>query len=421
MVLDIITYALCRKNGGGGGGGDNTHFIGTTTTAITDGATTNPITVDGESYTAVKGDIVIYNSTEFIFDGSAWQSFGGTMDTQPTKNSAKAVTSDGVYRYTAGQKEYTNNILRGEIFNTYSGNDKNIASGDNSHAEGQKTYASGVCAHTEGYNTSANGNWSHAQGVSTSASGHYSHAGGIGTQATEDGMTVIGKFNNPKTNSLFEIGNGSQQGSTTQRSNILEVSDTYLNLNGIFKQNGQVIDFSTLGDEIVEMSDIEYDALVTKDPDKVYFVYEAEENSGTITPKPNGFKRIYKGNELYATNELPDITPHVELTQSQYDALVNPDEDTEYFITDSEAEGDFSDFETRMSRIEQEFIVYYQNGNQRIPLYTENIKKVIKIDNNTVEWYIDDPDTGKHYKAIVTAEGQGNVRTNPQISVVEVV
>jgi hypothetical protein len=297
MVLDIITYALCRKNGGGGGGGDNTHFIGTTTTAITDGATTNPITVDGESYTAVKGDIVIYNSTEFIFDGSAWQSFGGTMDTQPTKNSAKAVTSDGVYRYTAGQKEYTNNILRGEIFNTYSGNDKNIASGDNSHAEGQKTYASGVCAHAEGYNTSANGNWSHAEGVSTSASGHYSHVGGIGTQATEDGMTVIGKFNNPKTNSLFEIGNGSQQGSTTQRSNILEVSDTYLNLNGIFKQNGQVIDFSTLGDEIVEMSDIEYEALVTKDPDKVYFVYEAEENSGTITPKPNGFKRIYKGNE----------------------------------------------------------------------------------------------------------------------------
>ena len=125
--------------------------------------------------------------------------------------------------------------------------------------------------------------------------------------------------------------------------------------------------------------------------------------------------------DIHISTVESEIVPHEELTQDEYDALVNPDEDTVYFITDSEAEGDFSDFETRMSRIEQEFIVYYQNGNQRIPLYTENVKKVIKIDNNTVEWYIDDPDTGKHYKATVTAEGQGNVRTNPQINVVEVV
>lgn len=134
----------------------------------------------------------------------------------------------------------------------------------------------------------------------------------------------------------------------------------------------------------------------------------------------------YNVKDAQARSSIADLTQlvageHEELTQDEYDALVNPDEDTVYFITDSEAEGDFSDFETRMSRIEQEFIVYYQNGNQRIPLYTENIKKVIKVDNNTVEWYIDDPDTNKHYKATVTATGQGNVRTNPQMTVVEVI
>lgn len=297
--MDIITYALCRKNGGGGGG-DNTHFIGTTTTVITDGATTNPITVDGESYTAVKGDIVIYDGTEFIFDGSAWQSFGGTMDTQPTKDSAKAVTSDGVYRYTAGQKEYSNNTLKGEIFNSYSGNAKNIASGICSHAEGFKTKASDNYSHAEGFSTTASGESSHAEGFDTEAWGAYSHAegratdahaayshvSGWGTRANTAASTVIGTYNvidgtrsvDPK--HLFIVGNGLDD---NNRSNILEVSDTYLNLNGVFKQNGQVIDFSTLGDEIVEMSDIEYNALTTKDPDKVYFVYEAVEDNRTIT------------------------------------------------------------------------------------------------------------------------------------------
>ena len=566
MVLDIITYALCRKNGGGGGG-DNTHFIGTTTTAITDGATTNPIIVDGESYTAVKGDIIIYDGTEFIFDGSAWQSFGGTMDAQPTQDSAKAVTSDGVYRYTAGQREYVNNTLKGEIFNTYSGNGKNIASGTCSHAEGFKTKASdnyshaegfyttasGESSHAEGYETEAWGAYSHAEGRATDAHAAYSHVSGWGTRANTAASTVIGTYNvidgtrsiDPK--HLFIVGNGTADNA---RSNILEVSDTYLNLNGVFKQNGQVIDFSTLGDEIVEMSDIEYDALVTKDPTKVYFVYEVEEDnrsivckdsngnwkytttiigttasgitgnvtaeestvttpptpgfdywygnvvfrtetpektvyhsvfyfsndgkSGTkdtasgdgapdayfelgangsivyhptptaeprsglyvfssshrvsgdtiefnVNAKPNGFKRIYMGDELYATNELPDITPHVELTQSQYDALQNPDPNTEYFITNADASGDFSSIEDRMTAIEDEYTIVYMDGNVRIPLYTRNVYKVVRVDGNTVEWYIAEPTSQRNFKATVTATGSAGTRTNPTVTVTEVV
>lgn len=602
--MDIITYALCRKNGGGGGG-DNTHFIGTTTTAITDGATTNPITVDGESYTAVKGDIVIYDSAEFIFDGSAWQSFGGTMDTQPTKDSAKAVTSDGVYRYTAGQREYVSDELKGEIFNSYSGLSKNIASGLLSHAEGYGTTASGHMSHAEGRsntasgysshaegeentvngrashaegvtntasgygshaegigNTASNdfshvegedntasGRASHAEGAKNTASGNYSHAGGLYTIANTKASTVIGKYNVADGTNvsdlkhLFIVGNGT---GVDDRSNILEVSDTYMNLNGVFKQNGQVIDFSSL-DEIVEMSDIEYDALATKDPDKVYFVYETEVDNRTITaydsngdfiykltmygcasiggisldskvttpptitepnvfgsgsfifkgtfadgntyyfsslftdgrsgysisndsskvsdaygtnmffvvngnrftlmtapnaawrslihisgydessfelavtPKPNGFKRIYKGDELYATNELPDITPHVELTQSQYDALQNPDPNTEYFITNADASGDFSSIEDRMTAIEDEYTIVYMDGNVRIPLYTRNVYKVVRVDGNTVEWYITEPTSQRNFKATVTATGSAGTRTNPTVTVTEVV
>ena len=42
-------------------------FLGITTTALTDGATTNPITIGGQSVSAINGAIVIYGTKEFIW------------------------------------------------------------------------------------------------------------------------------------------------------------------------------------------------------------------------------------------------------------------------------------------------------------------------------------------------------------------
>lgn len=51
-------------------------FIGETTTQLTDGATTNPITINGSSVTAHSGDIVVYGEKEFLFDGTKWIEMG---------------------------------------------------------------------------------------------------------------------------------------------------------------------------------------------------------------------------------------------------------------------------------------------------------------------------------------------------------
>ena len=53
-------------------------FIGTTTTTLTDGETTNPITINNQSITAVSGNVVILSGTdqEFLWTGSAWEEFG---------------------------------------------------------------------------------------------------------------------------------------------------------------------------------------------------------------------------------------------------------------------------------------------------------------------------------------------------------
>ena len=50
-------------------------FIGSTTTAISEGSTTNPITINGASVTAINGDVVLYNHIEFIWVGS-WEQLG---------------------------------------------------------------------------------------------------------------------------------------------------------------------------------------------------------------------------------------------------------------------------------------------------------------------------------------------------------
>ena len=52
------------------------HFLGTTTTVLTDGSKTNPITISSASVTAVSGDVVLYGSQEYVFNGSAWELFG---------------------------------------------------------------------------------------------------------------------------------------------------------------------------------------------------------------------------------------------------------------------------------------------------------------------------------------------------------
>ena len=54
----------------------DTGWLGVTTTPLTDGASTNPILINGESVTAETGNITSYENAEFIFNGTVWQEFG---------------------------------------------------------------------------------------------------------------------------------------------------------------------------------------------------------------------------------------------------------------------------------------------------------------------------------------------------------
>jgi hypothetical protein len=53
-----------------------TRPIGETTTPLIDGATTNPILIDGDEYTVQINDLVFYGNKEFLFTANGWREVG---------------------------------------------------------------------------------------------------------------------------------------------------------------------------------------------------------------------------------------------------------------------------------------------------------------------------------------------------------
>lgn len=89
------------------------------------------------------------------------------------------------------------------------------ATAQGAHAEGNNTQATSYDAHAEGNGTKATGEHSHAEGYNTEASGWASHAAGHGTKATINSQTVVGRWNEEESDSLFVVGNGSSEKRST--------------------------------------------------------------------------------------------------------------------------------------------------------------------------------------------------------------
>lgn len=51
-------------------------FMGETSTALTDGSTASSIVINSNTITAVKGYLVVYQTKEFVYDGSKWIEMG---------------------------------------------------------------------------------------------------------------------------------------------------------------------------------------------------------------------------------------------------------------------------------------------------------------------------------------------------------
>ena len=76
------------------------HFRGTTITAIADGSTTNPITINGNDYTAAAGDVVLREVTagdvfEYVWTGTAWEMLGRDTSFKVTQQAVNTPNASG--------------------------------------------------------------------------------------------------------------------------------------------------------------------------------------------------------------------------------------------------------------------------------------------------------------------------------------
>ena len=276
------------------------HYKGTTTTPISNGSTTNPITIDGESYTAIFGDIVVYGYTEFVFDGSAWSEFGRPFDTTPTSGSANAVTSDGIYKATP--------MARGGTGTSAVGSSASVGNSGYSFAFGS--------------NASATANFSTAIGNGANSSQAYCIAIGRGVVASKSSQSAFGKFNSPKSNTIFEVGCGSDN---NHRANILEATATSVNVNGDIQKNGVSLPtpYTTMPTITAKMLGQIAQYVGTTDANyKKGWFYEAVsdgEETPTYSWEAISFNSGGGGDET-ETNIIPLATPNVVIVDSDYNS-----------------------------------------------------------------------------------------------------
>lgn len=112
-------------------------YLGVTTTPLTDGSSTNPITVGEEKVIATTGNIAIYGDKEFIYNGSTWQEFGDLSALKDelgnmayVDSASTSYTPEGTVSGTFTGNEATISLsgaVTGSMTATFTGNEGNIS------------------------------------------------------------------------------------------------------------------------------------------------------------------------------------------------------------------------------------------------------------------------------------------------------
>jgi hypothetical protein len=142
----------------------------------------------------------------------------------------------GSYATTGSNQFNGNQTITGSLVHGLEGN---IATGEQSHAEGSITKAIGNYSHAEGDFTEAKGDYSHAEGQETIASGSYSHAEGYQTIALANHQHVQGQYNiTSSAPAAFIVGNGTDP---ETRSNLIHAAGNEVQITGSLNVSGSLM------------------------------------------------------------------------------------------------------------------------------------------------------------------------------------
>ena len=165
----------------------------------------------------------LYTATASLYAASASiNSFSASI----LNFTSSQLVLNGKYATTGSNQFNGNQTITGSLIQGVG----NIATGENSHAEGDSTQAIGLFSHAEGLGTIAYGGRSHAEGQDTIASGSYSHAEGNQTIALGNHQHVQGQYNAVSSvPSAFIVGNGTDD---SNRSNLIHAAGNVVEITG---------------------------------------------------------------------------------------------------------------------------------------------------------------------------------------------
>lgn len=210
-----------------------------------------------------------------------------------------------------------------------------FAEANSSHAEGFETQALGFASHAEGHGTTALNVCSHAQGLNCAANGQRSFAGGDSsvargyndfvfgeclysrTQASADagGNTnfVVGKYNSEVDNTLFTVGNGTNENS---RSNAFEV---YLDGSAkVGKANGSETDLTVATKGYVDAQDANLQDQVNNLKARGRYLSLWNSTTGLPADDPTQLPYTYKAGDYYIIGTVGDGQTLYKPEGSQY-------------------------------------------------------------------------------------------------------
>ena len=212
LVRIMVGRRACIKEGlGSTASGDFSHAEGLQTEA-------------SGSISHVEGECSIASGVASHAEGYSTEASGEKSHAEGNSTTASKVSShaEGDSTTASGECSHAEGVSttaegmcsHAEGFSTTAGEcshaegSMTYAEGGCSHAEGTNSHAVGEVSHAEGMNTLSEGKCSHAEGSNTEAKGNYSHASGFLTQTTHSCQYAVGCGNDPKADSLFEVGNG---------------------------------------------------------------------------------------------------------------------------------------------------------------------------------------------------------------------
>ena len=189
------------------------HTVGETTTPLTDGAATpTTIKIGGEDYVVQTGDIVFYNSKEFLWNGAKWIELG---DLTALGDLAYKDTASATYTPagTVSQPTFTGEALTSTGNFTPEGTAEiDIGSGDANYTPAgtvtQPTFTGEALTSTGTFTPAGTVSQPEFTGSSMTSTGTYTPAGTVSQPTfTGEALTSTGNFT-PAGNVAIEVGAG---------------------------------------------------------------------------------------------------------------------------------------------------------------------------------------------------------------------